>query len=44
MTIEDLKEKRRAPIVRGNCLGLVVATIVLLVGAAFYLDSYTLHG
>lgn len=44
MTIEDLKEKLRAPIVWGNCLGLVVATIALLVGAAFYLDSYTLHG
>ena len=44
MTIDDLKEKLRAPIVWGNCLGLVVATIALLVGAAFYLDSYTLHG
>lgn len=28
----------------GNCLGIVLASVVLLIGALFFLDSYTRHG
>lgn len=28
----------------GNCLGIVLASVALLIGALFFLDSYTRHG
>lgn len=44
MILNKLKEKLCAPLVWGNCLGLVIVTTALLLAASFYLDSYTLHG
>ncbi len=44
MSINEFFKKIFSPLLMGNCLGIVLASVVLLIGALFFLDSYTRHG
>lgn len=44
MSINEFFKKIFSPLLMGNCLGIVLVSVVLLIGALFFLDSYTRHG
>lgn len=44
MTISVFFKKILGNIVAGNCLGVIVATIILTFGTLFFIDYYTRHG
>ena len=44
MSINEFLKKIFSPLLMGNCLGIVLASVALLIGALFFLDSYTRHG
>lgn len=44
MSINEFFKKIFSPLLMGNCLGIVLASVALLIGALFFLDSYTRHG
>ena len=44
VTISEFFKKIFSRLLLGNCLGLVVATLVLVIGTLYFLDAYTLHG
>ncbi len=41
MTLQDFKKKLTAPLVWGNCLGMIITSTVIIVGAFIYLNDYT---
>ena len=44
MSINEFFKKIFSPLLMGNCLGIVLVSVVLLIGALFFLNSYTRHG
>ena len=44
VTISEFFKKIFSRLLLGNCLGLVVATLALVIGTLYFLDAYTLHG